>query len=520
MNDGDSNSSDDGSSSSSSSSSMVWTWLALTSGGTPPLVAVLYKISVWITYAINHETPWFPRKWPASSVLFDFELNMWIGIVVGLASAVVVGVNVDDSSSFDRRYYFLIIPPLVLANTLLSIKMMVKIRRNDVVGVASPPFHGPAALRGKVVLVTGANNGIGRETVHQLASMGAAKVVLLCRDEGRANEAMEDLRSRLAEQRQPRNDDGHPPCGIDGGDDQLVFVPLDLADFASIRRAVPAIRKVLEGSTVTPDGEAAGEIPNQKKMKKIDVLINNAGLMMGHHSLSTDGFEVMMQANHLGHYLLTRLLLEEDMLRVTMTAEGNHGDNDGCTSRIINLTSSLHEAVPGRFDFEDMFCDRGLRPYTMFGQYAMTKLANILMTKELARRYPQMKVFAVHPGIVRTNVTSNMPWYLRIPNYVFGIFVAALQKTAAEGAYSTVFCAAAPWEELPPSGTYILNCRPWSTGPATRTQADMVQLWRISADLVGLPTEDDDKDGIANSSSDRDHDGNGVGRQDAAKKGA
>jgi retinol dehydrogenase 12 len=318
---------------------------------------------------------------------------------------------------------------------------MIQTRRNDVVGIDEVPFYGVDSLKGKLILVTGANNGIGRETTHQLACMGAT-VVLLCRSIARAEEAMNQILDR-------------PPKSI--SKDQLVVIPLDLGDFASIQDGVKILKE---------------KIPN----RQVDVLINNAGLMMGYQATSKDGLEMMMQVNHLGHFLLTRLLLEQGLLG-TFT----------CPSRVINLTSSTYEMsnARGGFDFEDMLCDKGLRPYTLFGQYSMTKLANILFSKELVRRYENLKVFAIHPGIVRTNVTSNMQWFWRIPNEMFAIFVATMQKTPSEGAYSTVFLSAAPTLDLPPNGSYIVNCKQHPALPIAESTKDAERLWRISEHLVG-----------------------------------
>lgn len=120
------------------------------------------------------------------------------------------------------------------------------------------------------------------------------------------------------------------------------------------------------------------------------------------------------------------------------------------------------------------------------GQYSQSKLANILYTKELSRRYPQLLAYAVHPGIVRTNVTKHMPWYLQVPNYIFGWFVSAVQKTPAQGAYSSVWCAAAAPETLPPSGSLIFNCQVEPTTPAADSLPDAKRLWEVSEIITGL----------------------------------
>ena len=120
------------------------------------------------------------------------------------------------------------------------------------------------------------------------------------------------------------------------------------------------------------------------------------------------------------------------------------------------------------------------------GQYSQSKLANVLYTKELSRRYPKLLAYAVHPGIVRTNVTSNMKWYLRVPNFIFSWFIAAMQKTPAQGAYSSVYCASATPETLPPSGSVLLNCKVEPTTPASDSIPDAKRLWEVSEHITGL----------------------------------
>jgi NAD(P)-dependent dehydrogenase (short-subunit alcohol dehydrogenase family) len=304
----------------------------------------------------------------------------------------------------------------------------------DVVGVSEAPFYGSRHLQHKNVLITGANSGIGKETAIQLASMGAT-VYLLCRSTTRAQQAVDDILRQYSQTIQP---------------EQLQVVEMDLGDLASIRRAVS----------------------NPLKGVEVHVLVNNAGLMMGTKTLSKDGMEMMMQANHLGHFLLTRLLLDRN----------NQMAKD---ARILNLTSSTYQLVETGFDFSDIMCDTR-RKYTLFGQYAQTKLANILFSKELARRYPNHPVYAVHPGLVRTNVTSNMPWIRQTLNHMFAWFVASLQKIPSQGAYSNVLCAAGPLEQLPPSGSYIFNCQAQATTKAADSPQDAKRLWTVSDKLVGL----------------------------------
>jgi NAD(P)-dependent dehydrogenase (short-subunit alcohol dehydrogenase family) len=426
-----------------------------------PFLSFFYTFCVWMTYAINHEISWSSKS-TALLLRLSFSvacIAIALGMAPSLASTKTTVAGGDDNDDTRQWWWwpYLLLAILSLGAWTMSIYLMKQTRRDDVVGISKPPYYGGRAMKGKLVLVTGANNGIGKETAQQLASMGAT-VVMLCRSEGRAKSAMKDI----LQESKTKNKSENP---IEN--EQLVFVPLDLGEFASIHKAVDLLQK---------------QFPN----RTVDVLINNAGLMMGNYTKSKDGYELMMQANHLGHFLLTQLLLQNKMLRTTQD------DNNGIScSRVLILTSSTYEMSNklGGFDFKDMFCDKGLRSYSLFGQYSLTKLANLLHAKELTRRYncgtSKLFVYAVHPGIVRTNVTSNMNWYWRVPNDILGCFVKTMQKTPAEGAYSSVFAAAAPVEELPVSGCYIVNCHSYPTLPIAESIDDAKKLWQVSDELVG-----------------------------------
>lgn len=235
-------------------------------------------------------------------------------------------------------------------------------------------------------------------------------MILACRSETRANDAMEDVQSSLL---------------ANGSDTSksadLRFIPLDLSDLSSVRRAADLFK--------------AMNLP-------LDVLINNAGVMMGDKRTTKDSYELMMQANHLGHFLLTKLLLENQKPDKQV--------------RVITLSSSTYGLAKNGFDFDDVFCD-STRKYTLFSQYAQTKLANILFAKELAKRHSNVDSCAVHPGLVRTDVVRNMPWYLYYPNIIFALAIAALQKQPAQGAYTSVYCAAT--DSPPINGSYLVNCK-------------------------------------------------------------
>jgi retinol dehydrogenase-13 len=226
------------------------------------------------------------------------------------------------------------------------------------------PLHCPSALleqdlSGKVYVVTGANSGIGLATVEQLARQGAT-VVLACRrvKEGEAARARIQARGTIE------------------------VMELDLADLASVRRFAAAFLE---------------------RHRRLDGLVNNAGVMNVPQGRTQDGFETQIGVNHLGHFLLTELLLE--VLKASAPA------------RIVVVSSSYHAAAMGRTGhivLDDLHFER--RKYDGWEAYAQSKLANVLHARSLASRLTGTGVVAVsvHPGWVRTNLISpTMPRWLQ-----------------------------------------------------------------------------------------------------------
>lgn len=207
-------------------------------------------------------------------------------------------------------------------------------------------------MTGKIVLITGANSGIGRETALALARMGA-HVVLLCRDRRRGEEATRAIRARS----------GNPS------------VELMLADLSSQR----AIREVAD--------EFRARHP------RLHVLVNNAAVALRKRRTTVDGLEMTFAVNHLGYFLLTGLLV--DRLEA------------GAPARIVNVSSAAHKE--GRIDFGDLQAER---EYRGFQVYCNTKLANVLFTYELARRLKGTGVTAncLHPGVVATKIYGKYRW--------------------------------------------------------------------------------------------------------------
>ena len=232
--------------------------------------------------------------------------------------------------------------------------------------------RGDIAPRRPAALITGGNAGIGRATAIELARLGYA-VLITSRQAERGVAAVERIRR-------------------ESGSDAVEWLSLDLSDFASVRAC------------------AAGLI---ERGQRLDVLINNAGTIRSKRALSVDGNELTFQVNHLGHFLLTTLLLD--------------GLEVAGPSRIINVSSEMHARARGGLDFDDLQMERR---YGAMRAYSHSKLANIYFSQALSRRLGAdgATANAVHPGGVRTELGSDgefggitgaswwlMKWVLRSP---------------------------------------------------------------------------------------------------------
>lgn len=210
-------------------------------------------------------------------------------------------------------------------------------------------------MKGKRVLITGGNSGIGIITARELAGKGA-EVVLACRDTDKTSEALEVI-----------NASAEIPA---------VNLPVDLASLQSVRDLAATFLG---------------------KYDRLDVLINNAGLFPPKQRLTDDGFEMQMGVNHLSHFLLTNLLL--DCLKASAPA------------RVITVTSTLHKKAE-KLDFDTF---KGFEKYNPSAAYNQSKLANVLFAYELAKRLEGTGVTSttLHPGAVNTDIIRDMPWLVR-----------------------------------------------------------------------------------------------------------
>ncbi len=273
----------------------------------------------------------------------------------------------------------------------------------------------------RVALVTGANTGIGRVTAIELARHGF-DVVLTGRSPGRIAPVAEALRQEV-------------------GHDRVHAVALDLASFASIRAAAAAF--------------LALDLP-------LHVLVNNAGVA-GHRGVTADGFEHTFGVNHLGPFLWTRLLLE----RLLASAP----------ARIVNVASLAH-ARPRGIDFDAV--TQPTRSRFGFHEYQVSKLANVLFTRELARRLEGTGVhaYAVHPGVVASDVWRAVPWPIRP-------LVTRFMKTVEEGARPSVHLATSD-AIADENGTYYDGLVRRSPSATAQDDALARELWRRSAAWVGV----------------------------------
>jgi retinol dehydrogenase 12 len=281
-------------------------------------------------------------------------------------------------------------------------------------------------LAGKTFLITGANTGIGKITARELARRGA-HVILACRSAARTEPVVAELKRET-------------------GNDQIEWIPLDLGDLASVRRCAEQL--------------LARDLP-------LHGLINNAGFaagLRGARGVTKDGFEPTFGTNHLGHYLLTRLLL--DRLKATPAA------------RIVNVSSSSH------YQARTIDWNKLRAPTKSLGglaEYAVSKLANVLFTKELARRLEGTGVttYAVHPGTVATDVWRGVPAPLRWA-------IKKFMLTPEQGAHSTIHCATAPELAADTGRYYNFDGREKRPSRLTDDAALARELWDRSAAWTGL----------------------------------
>jgi retinol dehydrogenase 12 len=278
-----------------------------------------------------------------------------------------------------------------------------------------------SSLEGRVALVTGATNGIGRVTAQELARRGA-RLLLVARDRARGEATAAGIRDAAG---------GPAP--------EVLFA--DLSSQADVRRLAREVRE---------------------RTPRLDLLVNNAGAIFAEREVSADGLEMTLALNHLAYFLLTL-----ELLPLLERAP---------RSRIVNVASVAHER--GRIDFDDLQGERG---YSMWKAYQQSKLANVLFTRELARRLGGRDVTAnaLHPGVIASGFGRNgrglFSWLVAIG--------APLLSSPEKGARTTLHVATSP-ELQGVTGRYFSDCREKVPAPAARDDDAALRLWQVSENLT------------------------------------
>jgi len=291
-----------------------------------------------------------------------------------------------------------------------------------------PKCRSKARLDGKTVVVTGANAGIGKICSLEFSRRGA-KVVMLCRSLERGEAAAKEIRMETQ--------------------GEVIVHKMDLSSLTSVRTCAKQLGNSLE---------------------RIDILLNNAGIMACPKGLTEDGFELQIGTNHFGHFLLTNLL----MPLIKRAAPG---------ARIVNVSSLAH--TQGAMQWDDINFERS--KYSPVVAYAQSKLANVLFTRELARKVEGSGVtaYALHPGVIATDLYANLGNSYGIFGSCFNAVSKPFMKTVESGAQTSLYCCLE--ESLTrESGKYYSDVREKQPAVQATSDEDAKRLWQISEKLTKL----------------------------------
>lgn len=275
---------------------------------------------------------------------------------------------------------------------------------------------------GKNVLITGANSGIGKETAIALARKGA-QIIMLCRNEEKSKNAINEIKERA-------------------NTEQVDLIIADLSNQDSIFSAVTQFKQ---------------------KYDHLDVLINNAGSILRNRKETLEGYEMTFAVNHLGHFIMTLLLLD------TLIKSS--------PSRIINVSSAAHRF--GKINFENINLEGS---YSSFRAYSNSKLANVLFTYELARRLEGLGVTvnALHPGTVNSNFGRGQFSKILTP---FMALSTLFMINPEKGAETSVYLASSD-EVKDISGKYFKKCKAIKSSKESYDKENQIKLWKLSLEMV------------------------------------
>ncbi|KAI9711008.1 MAG: hypothetical protein M1820_002446 [Bogoriella megaspora] len=257
-------------------------------------------------------------------------------------------------------------------------------------------------LSGKVILVTGGNTGLGKDTILQLSKHSPKEIFLGARTQGKAEAAIHEIQQQVP-------------------DAKITHLPLDLTSFPSIFNAAEQFKS---------------------KASRLDILIHNAGIMAVPYSLTPQNHEIQFGTNHTGPFLLTKLLLPT----LLSTAEQPNSD-----VRVITVSSSGHHMAPWA---GIVYEQEKLQDYGPWRRYGQSKLANILFAQELAKRHPKITSVAVHPGVIQTDLyASQIETNFIVRNGLKLASMTPIFTTVEEGAMNQLWAATMPKVE---SGKYYV----------------------------------------------------------------
>ncbi|MFC2087255.1 SDR family oxidoreductase [Bacteroidota bacterium] len=278
-------------------------------------------------------------------------------------------------------------------------------------------------MENKKILITGGTSGLGKATALNLAIQGA-EVVITARDEYKANQVVREIIEKSK-------------------NDRVTYFMVDLASMESVRKLARNFKR---------------------KHDKINVLINNAGMIYKDRIVTVDGFEKTLAVNHLSHFLLTHLIMDELI--------------SGAPSRIINVSSEAQ--TQGHIYFDDIMLSK---KYNSFKAYSQSKLANILFTYRLAENLKDRKITvnAVHPGAVRTNFGSTAKPSFK---YLIKLFTPLL-RPVEKGIETILYLTVSP-EMGNISGQYFYDLKSIKSNPESYSMEIIEKFWKLSEELCGL----------------------------------
>ncbi|KAF2798902.1 NAD(P)-binding protein [Melanomma pulvis-pyrius CBS 109.77] len=296
--------------------------------------------------------------------------------------------------------------------------------------VAFNPAKDIPSLAGKVILVTGGNAGLGKQTIAYLAAHEPTRIYLAARTASKATSAIADINKAV------------PNAPVE-------FLSLDLTSFSSIAAAANTFKA---------------------KEKRLDILINNAGVMAMPYSKTKEGYEIQFGTNHVGHALLTKLLLPT----LLETAA-----QPGADVRIVNLSSMGHYLAPSAGIIWDQ---AALEKTGTWARYGQSKLANILFAQEFAARYPQITSVSIHPGVIITDLYTSFAsgFFMKWATWFYGLLTPILPghfKDTKGGSLNTTWAATVDKAALK-NGAFYMPVGTLSGGSSKAKDAGLAKkLW-------------------------------------------